>query len=164
MADKHYTITLRREGGEVDDDSPVAGSTKESTAKGNATAKALVKGMIAYNTYVKPFVQPIIEQQIGTISLRTGASEQQQRIQFAYEIAQSVVGIGTSIVSGFAVGNVPGAVVGAVIGVASTVINYANKAQKIQYEQNLEDVSLRGLSVRAGGYAPGYSGSRGRNQ
>lgn len=166
MAERNYTITLKNESSGESSGTPVAGQTQQAKApaNGNAAAKGVVKGLVAYNTYVKPFVSQIVSQQINTISLRTGASEQQQRIQFAYEVAQQAAGIGASILTGFAIGNVPGAIAGAVVGVASTALNYANKAQTIQLESDLENISIRGLTVRSGGYAPSYSGSRSGTQ
>lgn len=160
----NYTVTLQYKGEYADKtSSPIAGQTGQSVPSGeksNASAKAVVKSLVSYTAYVKPFIEASINQHIQTIALRTGATEHQQRVQFAYDVGKQAVGIVASIGIGFAVGNVAGALTGAVMSITTTAMNYANKARTLQYEQNLEDISLRGMLVRSGGYAPSYGGSR----
>lgn len=158
--ERNYTITLENTADSASN-SPIAGQKEQ---KGAAGAKVAVKALVAYNTWVKPFVKPLVDFQVQTISLRTGASEMQQRIQFAYDMGKNAIGIVASIAGGFAIGNVPGAIIGALIGISSNALNYAVKDKQLRYEANLEEISLRGLNRRAGGYSPSYSGSRGRSQ
>lgn len=159
-----YVIILKNE---TDDEnsSPIAGSSSQAKApKGNETAKTLVKGLVAYNKYVKPFASQIISHSINTVTLATGAEEYQRLLQFQYEMASTVIGIGESILVGTAIGNIPGAIIGAVIGVATTALTYSNRSKTIQMENNLEQITLRSLNTRAGGFVPSYSGSRGGRQ
>lgn len=173
MANNSYVIILKNETSNSESspiaspsgggsDSPKSGTNAPQTTKGNAMATNIVKGLVAYNTYVKPFVSQVIGHQINTVALRTGADEVQQRLQFAYEIGSAALGIGASILTGAAIGNVPGAIIGAVVGVTSTIMNYANKAQTIQLQSNLENITIRGLNIRAGGAVSSFNGSRGR--
>ena len=165
-----YTITLRNEtvGGA---DSPVAGGSGQSEDTTPSTPQetpaaniGVAKGLIAVTTFVKPFVEQAVNHQISTISLRTGSQEQQQRIQFAYNVGKQALGIMASTAMGFAVGNVPGAIIGALTSITTTVMSYAYKADVIDLEHDLESITLGGMKVRAGGYAPSYSGSRSGRQ
>ncbi len=166
MPESHnYSLTIRVES-DGETQSPIAGHSNamQQTSTETLTPKKAVKALVSFKAFVKPFVKPFVDQHIQTISLRTGATEAQQRIQFAYNVAEQAVGIGENILIGLAVGNLPGALIGAGVGIISTVINYANQAEKLRLEQNLENISLRGMNVRAGGYAPSYAGSRSRAQ
>lgn len=158
--DRNYTITLENTT-DGSSDSPIAGQKEQ---KGNAGAKVAVKALVAYNTWAKPFAKPFVDFQTQTISLRTGASELQERIQFAYDVGKNTVGISESIIGGFAIGKAPGAIVGALTGVSFNALNYAFKDKKLRYQGSLEEIYLRGANERAGGYAPSYSRSRGRHQ
>lgn len=163
-SDHKYSIVVKWETAESND-TPVAGQNGGQSSENSGSSKPTwVKGLVAYNSYVKPFVSAAINHQIQTISLRTGADEQQQRIQFAYDIGKQAVGIIENIAVGAAIGSLPGALIGATLGVATTLINYANRANTLRYEQNLESVTLRGMNVRAGGYTPSYAASRSRTQ
>lgn len=167
MAEPHnYSLTIENKtasGG----NSPIAGqnnSQQETPSEDKLKASTIVKGLVSFKAFVKPFVQPAIQHSLQTVSLRTGGQEMQQRLQFAYSIGEQALGILESAAIGAAVGNLPGALVGIAVGAMSTIINYANQADTIAIERGLEDISLRGLNVRAGGYAPSYGASRLRNQ
>lgn len=166
MPEHNYTLTLKNETAN-DADSPIAGQSSKSSqqqsaasAQGKTKAGAVVKGLVSFEAFVKPFVQPMIQHSLQTVSLRTGSQEMQQRMQFAYSLGEQAIGIVESIAVGAALGHLPGAILGAVMGLATTAINYANQKDTIRMEQNLENISLRGMNVRAGGYAPAYGASR----
>lgn len=166
MAEHNYTLTIQLSS-DGSAQSPIAGQSNQSQKGGSDsgfTAKKAVKALVSFNNFVKPFAQPIADGYIQTISLRTGAQEAQERIQFAYQIGEQAVGIGTSIITGLIVGNLPGALIGAGVGILTTALNYANKAERVGLERSLESISLRGMNVRAGGYAPSYAGSRSNTQ
>ena len=166
MASGTYQITVKFES--EGKKSPIAGSGTTPTDTGGGgvsdTRKAIGKGLISYRSYVKPFVNQLVSQQINTVSLRTGAQELQDRLSFGYQMIQSGVNMVESIAIGAMMGGAAGAVVGAVMSVTTTAISYANKQQTIRYEQNLENISLQGVHERSGGYTPSASGSRSRKQ
>lgn len=164
-----YTVVLRNETQSKESpiaksDSPGRTQSVQSYSSGQMRAQTALKALVAYDKFVAPFVEQAIQQQVSTIELRTGSKELQQRVEFGLGIAKQAGGIATSFLTGYAIGNLPGAIVGTLISGLTTALNYANKAQTLKLEQNLENVTLRGLNVRAGGYAPSYAGSRGRTQ
>lgn len=168
MAEGHnysLVIELRSEGNEQN---PIAGQSNAPQTTPNssdkATPQSAVKALVSFNSFVKPFVKPFVDQHIQTISMRTGAEETQQRIQFAYSIGEQAIGLGASVLTGFILGNVPGALLGASTSILTSMVNFAKAVNEIDLAQSLEAVSLRGMNVRAGGYAPSYSASRSGNQ
>ena len=170
MANSTYVIRIEN-GTSGGGDSPIAGNTSSSSSsssggnkktytQGQKNAQTALKALVAYDKFVKPFVDQAIQHQVSTIELRTGSAELQQKVEFGLGIAQSVGGILQGALAGYAVGNLPGALIGTLVSVGTTVMNYANQADKIRMQQSLENITLRGMNVRAGGYAPAYGASR----
>lgn len=166
----NYTITIRNEGGGSSSSSPVAGNqqpaTQQAPAKNSKTPNPdWVKGLVAYNQYLKPFVSQVIQHEVGTVSLRTGSQELQQKVEFAYDLISEGVGLAESIAVGAAIGHLPGAVIGAVMGLATSAVGYINRRKTIGYNQSLEDISIDLMNTRAGGAIySSFSGSRGNRQ
>lgn len=156
-----WVITITDQTANAGEDEPSA--IAKSPVKGNESAKKTVKGLLAYNTYVKPFVAPAVNHLVQSVSLRTGANELQQRIQFGYDVTKSVINIGTSVATGFAVGHGLGAIVGALAGIGSEMMNYAYQQITFDMQKDLASVAVNGLRTRAG-YSPSYNGSRGSRQ
>ena len=168
MARGNYEIVVRfKSDGKI---SPIAGSGTTPTDTGGGTGgvsdarKAIGKGLISYRSYVKPFVNQLVSQQISTVSLRTGAQELQDRLSFGYQMVQSGVNMVESIAIGAMMGGAAGAVVGAVTSVVTTAISYANKQQTINLQRDVENASLNNMAVRAGGSLASFSKSRERRQ
>lgn len=161
MANATYVIRL--ENATKQNNSPIAnGSSNDDNAdpkRGKKDANGVLKALVAVDRYAEPFINAAIQQHVSTIELRTGASEHQQRVEQTLGLAKQAVGISTTLITGFATMN-PLLIVGGLVSAATAVINYNNKAKKLQMAQNLENISLRGMNVRAGGYAPSYSASR----
>lgn len=159
-----YEIIIRNETG-TDKKSPVAGDHTEQSSQPKTTQNTsdLVKGLVAFKK-VTPYVKQAIQHQISTVELRTGSAELQQQIEFGYQVASSVIGIGENILVGFAVGNAPGAIIGAVTGVVSEILNVAYKSDTINLKQSEENISLGIMDRRAGGLPATYSKSREGNQ
>lgn len=161
-----YEIIIRA-GGASASKSPIAGGkggTKKTENPEETALKARKAGVHAYVTLkrnIAPFVSAGLQYSIGTVTLRTGRVERQQRMQFAYGVASQVVGIGESLMIGALVGGLPGAIAGAVAGVAQTALSYGLQYSKIRTEENLENVSLALMNIRAGGNVASYSQSRG---
>ena len=149
--------------------SPIAGSnTEQMQAEGagqvDGAKVAAVKGLAIARTYITPFVKQVISHNVATVSLRTGAEELEQRMEFTKQIGESVAGAVMSGVMGFIVGNLPGAIIGVAVSAITTGISYANKAVDIDMGRQVEDVGLRFMNARAGGSVASFSGSRTKNQ
>lgn len=165
MANNSYTIVLKNEtGGSASSKKAVAGSKGSDTPSETTAGKELVKGLVAYNKYVKPFVKQAVQHSIDTVELRTGSAELQQRISFGYQMASTAVGIVENIAVGAAIGNLPGAIVGAALGIVTWGLGIANKVDTINLQRINEDASLRLMNVRAGGAISTYSKSRENRQ
>lgn len=167
----NYTITIRNEGGGSSSSSPVAGNqqpaTQQAPAKNSKTPNPdWVKGLVAYNQYLKPFVSQVIQHEVGTVSLRTGSQELQQKVEFAYNAVSEGISLAESIAVGAIIGKgVVGALLGAVMGVATSAVGYINRRKTIGYNQSLEDISIDLMNTRAGGAIySSFSGSRGNRQ
>lgn len=159
MAKETYKIVIKNETAKGSSKAVAGSKTAEEPAE-TSNSQNLVKGLVAYNKYVKPFAKQAIQHQINTVELRTGSAELQQRISFGYEIASTVIGIGENIAVGAAIGNLPGAIIGAVMGIASWGIGVMNRQDTINLQRVNEDASLRLMNVRAGGAISTYSKSR----
>lgn len=161
-----FELVLRNETN--DDESPIAsGGAAKSANKGGVsdiTGRQAVKKVMAAGGIAASFVNQVVTHQIQTVSLRTGAEEQQERLAFAYSIAKQVGGTLLSTAVGAAMGGGIGAVVGLVVGIAHTAISYSQKAEEMRIQKTVEDVGLRYLNARAGGSVASFSGSRLRNQ
>lgn len=139
-------------------------STGQDSREPSTTAKDMIgmaKTVVAY-TGAKRIAESYISYNINTVSLRTGATEYEQKLQFAYNEGSRAAGSIASIAMGAAVGGLPGATIAAVgVGLSYIMkaIGWAQNAEKIQMQKDLEDVSLQMQRARMG-----ISGSRGNNQ
>lgn len=169
-----YEIVIRNETNSGKK-SPIAGSgtaPSDTTNTGGSGADssispvrtAAAKGLVAVNTYIKPFVDQMVTQHVTTIALRTGAQEQEDRMSFALGVAQKVYSFGTSVATGALVGGLPGALIGGVMSLATMAIDYSNKQERINLQRSVENVGLRYMNSRAGGSVASFSGSRLKNQ
>lgn len=117
-----------------------------------------VKGMVSFAA-VRGFANNLISYEISQVSLRTGAREYEQKLQFAQQVGNQVLNIGLATAGGFAAGGAVGALVGFLGSTIYTAISYAQNANTIETKQNLENISIGMASVRAG-----VSGRRGATQ
>lgn len=145
-------------GGESTKNTSAGAQADKDTSK-NALKQG-VKGYFAIKHIVAPFVTQAIGYGISTISVRTGQVEQQQRAQFAYDIASKAFGLAESIAVGAMVGGLAGAIGGAVMSIATTVTGYALQQQKLNLEESAENISLGFMNARAGSSLATTSGSR----
>lgn len=166
MSTNTYRIVL--ENSTQSKNSPVANlSSSLSEPKyttGQLRTQTALKAIVAYDKYVAPFVEQAIQYQVSTIELRTGARELQQRVEFGLSITKSAVGIVSSVATGYAMGNLPGAVIAGIISIGTTAMNYANRERTIRTQGSLESITQQGYALRAGGYAPTSIQSRSRTQ
>lgn len=156
-----YEIIIKNETAE-DKKSPIADSSSapsvqntspgsSGTANFTSAASKAAGAYFAFKKIVAPFVNQSIQHGISTISLRTGQNEQQQRIQFAYDMGKQAFSILESVAVGAATGGVAGAVAGAVMGIATTIYSVAQAQDTINMKGNLEDISRGLINARAGG-------------
>lgn len=134
------------------------GDDKALTAK---DVVGMAKKVVAY-TGVKRVADAYITHQINTVSLRTGATEYEQKLQFYYSEGSQAVGSIASIAMGAAVGGPAGAAVAAIgvgINYMMKFIGWAQNADKIQMQKDLEAISQRLQQTRMG-----ISGSRSKEQ
>lgn len=162
-----YEVVIRNETDETQ--SPIAGSgstAKKTANSGSATVGNVnaLKGIMTVKGIVAPFVDQVVSHQIQTVSLRTGAEEQQERLSFAYSITKQIGGTLLSTAVGAAMGGGVGAIIGLAVGVAHAAISYSQKASELRTQKALEDVGLRYMNARAGGSVASFSGSRLKNQ
>lgn len=118
-----------------------------------------VGAYFAVKRVVSPFISQAINYGVSTIAVRTGANEQQQRVQFAVDMGSKALGFAESIAIGAAVGGVWGAIGGALMSVATTVTGIALNQAKIDLNRSVEGNSLVLMNIRAGG-SPASNGSR----
>lgn len=154
--DRHYQITIKGE--DVTSTSPIAGDGKESTsAKWQGLVqtpegrKALGKGMVAYHT-VKSFAGQIRSFEIGTMALRTGSNEMQERAQFNYEVGHKLMSVlETTIVSGLLTGGNPAVMAATfVASAAHQMVSYSQNQYKLNLERSVENQSIMRNYIRAG--------------
>ena len=123
--------------------------TPQDTAQLSNEDISLAKGLVAYKK-IKPWVNKIASFEISQVELRTGAREQQQKIEFGYQIANEVVGIAESAAMGFIVGNVPGAIIGTVLSIGQNLLSIAQRQNSINTRKSIENTSIQMNYIRAG--------------
>lgn len=143
---------IANENGEKEDTSP----QKEGGKKENVG----VKTYISFKRVVAPFVSSALNHQISTVTLRTGRVEEQQKLQFAYDIGSKVANAAENVVIGALTGGGVGAVVGLATSAVQTGVNLIMKVDTINKQRSLENVSIGLLNARAGGDITSYNGSR----
>lgn len=164
--DNSYVITIKYETAD-NKKSPVAGGngsaqsgSGESEGGAVSTGKAVAKGLVTYNHYVKPFVNQAIQHRISTVTLRTGGEELESRLSFTYSVVQRAVGFAESVAVGAAVGHLPGALIGAAVSLVSMGIEFSNKQEAMLLQRSNENISLGFMNARAGGAVASFSNSR----
>lgn len=143
-----------------------AGSTGESDSSDSGSSSETkvvnkLKSLVSFAA-IKSTADTIINNDINQISLRTGATEYEQRQSYIYNTASSVVGAGASLVIGGIMGG-PAGVAVAAIGIAVTgikkIADIEYKRENLMLQESLENISLGMAQTRAG-----YSGRREKNQ
>lgn len=162
-----YVIRIKTEGlSDGNGSSPVSnpsvssatdesGSEKSYWTKSADSAKAAAQRIVSVGTAAS-IADNLISYEINSVSLRTGATEYEQKLQFGYSTLKSTV---LPLAIGAATGGLPGAAIGLVFGIAMQGIQWAQNSQTISYNKQLENISITMASVRAG-----VTGSRSTNQ
>lgn len=141
----------------------IENSSAES-ADGSAGADRVLnkaKGLISFSA-VKATADTLINYEISTVSLQTGATEYEQRLSTGYSVLSQTVGAVGSLVGAAVVGGAAGfavAAIGLAVSGVHKVIGIMQKEQTLQLQQSLENVSIGMANVRAG-----TAGRRSANQ
>lgn len=133
-----------------------AGTRNQQNGQGGTfanVAKAYRTSAVVATT--KRLINTVAPNEISLVSLRTGSTELQARLQTKYDIAQQGFNIVESAALGFAVGNLPGAIANTVLSLAFQGINVAQNVSRNRTESAIEDVGIQFTRIRAG-----TSGSR----
>lgn len=142
-----------------DDSSGIDDAEKsDSPTKRYEGAVKAVKGMVSFAA-VRGFANNLIGYEISQVSLRTGAVEYEQKLQWGFNMANKAVNIGMATFTGAKMGGFVGAAVGFVSSTMYTAISYAQRANTIATQGVLENISLGMASARVG-----VSGRRGERQ
>lgn len=157
MAAGNNEYVIRIELGNLPDGSngpvsnPSVGSSKDGGeksywAKSADSAKAAAQKIVSVGTAAS-IADKLISYEVNSVSLRTGATEYEQKLQFGYSTLKSTA---VPLVVGAATGGLPGAAIGLVMGLAMQGIQWAQNARTMIFNQNLENVSIGMATVRAG--------------
>lgn len=123
--------------------------TRTDAEKKAAGAESALKSMVSF-AVVRTFADRLISYEISQVSLRTGAKEYEQKLQFGYEIANKSINIVQSIYFASKVAGWQGALTAAATTSLYTLVGYAQNINTLETKKNLEDVSIGMTSVRAG--------------
>lgn len=149
MAKNTYYVVFENNSANVEENnSPVATTPANAGTTGDKALNAVKK--YASLSYAVHIADKVVSNRIGTIELRTGRTEMQQRMEFAYGATKRVVGMGATIATGAMVGGGVGAVVGAIIGVTESLFDIGLRQNEIDIKRRNEDVSIYLNRIRAG--------------
>lgn len=162
VGSNEYVIRIplpKEEGGNSPVSKPSASSSsaqdKTYMAKSAESAKNAVKSIVTYGT-AAAVADKLVSYEISTVSLRTGATEYEQKLQFGYSMAKQTL---LPLAVGAATGGLPGAIIGGLWSFTMQGISWAQNAQTIDYNKTLENISIGFANTRAG-----VTGSRSNKQ
>lgn len=132
-------------------------SSEEKTwgAKNIDSAKNALKKIVSAST-AAAVADKLISSEISVVSLRTGAREYEQKLQFGYSMAKSVA---VPLAFGAAAGGLAGAAIGLVFSFAMQGLQWAQNQRVIDMNRQLENISIEMARTRAG-----VTGSRSERQ
>lgn len=156
---QEYIITIRTEATSETQSSKAAppsattqNGSKITQSSSKSAGQNLTKGIIrsaAYG-YAKKALGVAAEATVGTIQLRTGQKQYQERQQAIYSYVQSGIGIAESMAMGFAVGNLPGAVISGVASSLFKVVNIGIESRQLGLSKTVDDIGKEQAAIRAG--------------
>lgn len=143
--------------GSIGGEGSATGSGDAGAAKVASAAKKLVSFAAVASTADK-----LISYQINQVSLQTGATEYEQRLNVAYSVGKEVIGAGAALAAGAIVGGPAGfgvALIGVVASGINKVLNLELNRETLRTQQRLENISIGMENMRAG-----VAGRRAREQ
>ena len=150
--DRHYTITITDTSSGDPKQKPISGDTTENKQTGATTSDNGVYGWLALKR-VTPYVKQAISYTISQVSVRTGRREQQQRMQFAFDVLNEAGGIAQTIYFGAKWFGAPGAAIAAGVSALNVGLNMFQRFDALANQTNLENASLGLSRVRSNGIA-----------
>ena len=132
-----------------------SGEEKSNWADNAESAKSAVHKIVSRATAMA-VADKLISYDISTVSLRTGAKEYEQKLQFGYSLIQQTA---VPLAVGAATGGLAGAAIGIAFSFVMQGIGWVQNAQTIRYNQELENISISMANTRAG-----VTGSRSNKQ
>jgi hypothetical protein len=162
-------ITLEEIRNSQYEENPVAGAEgKSQTGEGDTSNgvspqnsfKRSIQKYVAVKHFVAPYVSQFAQYQIGTVSLRTGSSDRQQRLQATYNLVSQGAGLVESVALGAMMGGGVGAIIGGLVKLSHIGISMAQQSAMYDMKKNLEDTTLSLMNFRAGGAVSSSSQSR----
>ena len=163
MPGNEYVIRIKLPSGKKSS-SPVSNSSASDSGtsevqsymdKSAESAKNAAQRLLTFGTAAS-VADKLISYEINTVSLRTGAVEYEQKLQFGYSMLQNNA---LPLIVGAATGGLPGAIIGGMWSFSMQAISWSQNAQTIDYQRQLENIAIGMANVRAGA-----SGSRSNNQ
>lgn len=166
MAKKNrYVIRFELPNGGVAQ-SPVSKSSADGTdsessedktywGKNADSARNAIKKIVSVTTAMS-VADKLISNDISVVSLSTGATEYEQKLQFGYSTAKSIA---APLVVGAYTGGLAGAAIGLVFSFAMQGLQWAQNQRVINMNRNLENISIGMANIRAG-----VTGSRSTKQ
>lgn len=157
MAGKNEYIIRIKLPSEVGNNGPVStssanlgadnsGEEKSYWAQNAESAKAAAQKIVSVGA-AAALADNLISYDLSTVSLRTGATEYEQKLKFGYSMAKQIA---VPLAIGAATGGLAGAAIGLVASFAMQGITWAQNAQTIRYNQQLENISISMTNTRAG--------------
>lgn len=151
MENNEYKIIITNEE-PTEEKKAVASNPSDTEGKTNDGLNSISKKLapMAMVGYAKSIAGRVISSKIGTITLRTGYEEKQQREQFLYNTASKIGNFALSVATGAKVGGGWGAVIGAVLSIGSEAVNVAIRSNEISIAREQENMSIFLNQVRMG--------------
>lgn len=125
-----------------------APTSDSSQSSGTNTEKAM-KNLVSYGS-IKHTADKIVSYQIGTVEIRTGAREYEQKLQFGYQVGSKILNTAVMIGGAAATGNLPLAVIGVATSAISTGFDIWQRQNTININENREDIAIAMQIKRAG--------------
>ena len=149
----YYKAVIVLDDGATKKKSPVSGSQKTDEEKyqqkWNNSLEKGITGLVSYSA-ISSTADRLISYEISQVELRTGAREMEQRMQTTYNFGKKIVNSAVALGAGLVTGNFPLVAIGLATSVFNSVISIAQKQQKIDTQQSVENVSINMQNERAG--------------
>lgn len=135
--------------------SPVAGQLKSEKQTDNKNTSSKPNdhnyslATVSFNA-IKNTAHNIVNVQTGSVNLRTGASEYEQRVQRVTDTVFDGIGAAGTLVIGAATGNLPLAAISVVTTLFDKLFGAIQRQHEIDLKRSAENVSIRMANVRAG--------------
>lgn len=156
MADNTYEIYFNLPDGGASNKAVSVSSTDMHSAQNTEqqsylsqnvqSAQGAVRKIISVGT-ATAVADKLITNELNVVSLRTGAKEYEQKLQFGYSMIKQTA---MPLVFGAATGGLAGAAIGVVFSFAMQGIQWAQNQRVIDYNRDIENIAIGFARNRAG--------------